>query len=67
MELMKKLTQPTRLSHPISDNPMLSFSNGAGDHRLTLGAPRIKLAPRNTALPEVDRRVFEHQARSTSV
>jgi hypothetical protein len=49
VKLLEELAQLAHLSHPISDNPVLSLNTGARDHGLTLGGPRDGVSLRNTA------------------
>jgi hypothetical protein len=48
MKLLEKLAQPARLSHTISNSPILSLSTGAGDHILLLGGSRDEVGPKST-------------------
>ena len=39
VELCQELSKPGRLSHAVSNSPVLRLSTGAGDHRLSLRRP----------------------------
>jgi hypothetical protein len=54
VKLLEDLAQPAHLSHPISNNPILSLSTGTGDHRLMLGGPRDKVIPKEDRVAKVD-------------
>lgn len=46
VKLLEELVQPARLSHSISNNPILSLSTRAGDHGLTLGGIGDEVVPK---------------------
>jgi hypothetical protein len=52
VKLLEEVTQPTHLSHPICDGPILSINTGAGDHMLTLGEPRDEVGPKEHCIAE---------------
>jgi hypothetical protein len=46
MKLLEKLAYPARLSHPISNTPVLSLSTREGDHIMTFGGQRDEVGPK---------------------
>ena len=45
VELHQELAKPGHLCHAVSHGAILGLGTGAGDHRLSLGRPRDKVAP----------------------
>jgi hypothetical protein len=48
VKLSQELLEPGRLSHAVSNSPVLRLSTRAGDNRLSLGRPGDQVAPRKT-------------------
>jgi hypothetical protein len=44
VKLSQELLEPGRLSHAVSNSPVLHLSTRARDHRLTLGRPGDQVA-----------------------
>jgi hypothetical protein len=44
VKLSQELSEPGRLSHAVSNSPVLHLSTRARDHRLTLGRPGDQVA-----------------------
>jgi hypothetical protein len=44
VKLSQELSEPARLSHAVSNSPVLRLSTRAGDNRLSLGRPEDQVA-----------------------
>jgi hypothetical protein len=49
VKLSQELSEPGRLSHAVSNNPVLCLSTQAGDNRLSLGRPGDQVAAEEDA------------------